>query len=115
TSPRSRSSPASTAELMSDRSDDRVRTISRLHRVMARPEATALSAPALLFSILWWTAGHSGMFALDGVMNWSVVAGYLGILAVGACLLMIAGEFDLSIGSMIGVTRMGGAIPPLPF
>ena len=70
---------------MSDRSDDRVRTISRLHRVMARPEATAIAGTVLVFAIFWVTAGGSGMFALDGVMNWLVVSGYLGILAVGAC------------------------------
>ncbi|MEC7377812.1 MAG: hypothetical protein VX421_09355, partial [Pseudomonadota bacterium] len=28
------------------------------------------------------------------------------IIAVGACLLMIAGEFDLSVGSMIGFAGM---------
>lgn len=100
---------------MSDRADDRVRTISRLHGVMARPEATSVAGTALVFAIFWVTAGDSGMFALDGVMNWSVVSGYLGILAVGACLLMIAGEFDLSIGSMIGFTGMVAAIPPLHF
>jgi simple sugar transport system permease protein len=100
---------------MADRSDDRVRRISLLHRIMGRPEATSVAGAALLFAIFWWIAGDSGMFALDGVMNWSVVAGYLGILAVGACLLMIAGEFDLSIGSMIGFTGMVAAIPPLHF
>jgi simple sugar transport system permease protein len=98
---------------MSDSSDDRVRKVSLLHRVMARPEATAVAGTVLVFAIFWVTAGGSGMFALDGVMNWSVVSGYLGILAVGACLLMIAGEFDLSIGSMIGFTGMVAAIPPL--
>jgi simple sugar transport system permease protein len=82
---------------------------------MARPEAASIAGTALVFAIFGATAGRSGMFALDGVMNWSVVAGYLGILAVGACLLMIAGEFDLSIGSMIGFTGMVAAIPPLHF
>jgi simple sugar transport system permease protein len=100
---------------MSDSSDDRVRKLSRLHRVMARPEATAIAGTVLVFAIFWVKAGDSGMFALDGVMNWSVVSGYLGILAVGACLLMIAGEFDLSIGSMIGFTGMVAAIPSLHF
>jgi simple sugar transport system permease protein len=100
---------------MADRSDDRAQTRSRWHRVMTRPEATAVAGTALVFAIFAATAGRSGMFALDGVMNWSVVAGYLGILAVGACLLMIAGEFDLSIGSMIGFTGMIAAIPPLHF
>ena len=93
-----------------DRSGDRVRSISRLHRFMARPEATAVAGTLLVFAIFWWFAGSSGMFALDGVMNWSVVAGSLGVLAVGACLLMIAGEFDLSIGSMIGLAGMVTAI-----
>jgi simple sugar transport system permease protein len=32
------------------------------------------------------------------------------IIAVGACLLMIAGEFDLSVGSMIGFAGMMTAI-----
>src|SRR3954449_2392761 len=99
---------------MSD-SADQVRTTSRLQRVMARPEATAIAGTALVFAIFAVTAGDSGMFALDGVINWSVVAGYLGIVAVGACLLMIGGEFDLSIGSMIGFTGMVAAIPPLHF
>jgi simple sugar transport system permease protein len=100
---------------MSDPSDDRVREISRLHRLLARPEAAAIAGTALVFAIFWVTAGGSGMFALDGVMNWSVVAAFLGLLAVGACLLMISGEFDLSIGSMIGFTGMVAAIPPLHF
>jgi simple sugar transport system permease protein len=43
------------------------------------------------------------------------VAAYLGIIAIGACLLMIAGEFDLSLGSMIGFAGMVIAIPPLYF
>jgi simple sugar transport system permease protein len=98
-----------------NRADDRVRKISRLHRILGRPEATAIAGTALVFAIFWVTARDSGMFALDGVMNWSVVSGYLGILAVGACLLMIAGEFDLSIGSMIGFTGMVAAILPLHF
>src|SRR5262245_66683477 len=103
---------------MSGSPDDRlrrVRKISRWQRVIARPEATAVAGTALVFAIFAITAGDSGMFALDGVMNWSVVAAYLGILAVGACLLMIAGEFDLSIGSMIGFTGMVAAIPALHF
>jgi simple sugar transport system permease protein len=43
-------------------------------------------------------------------MNWSVVSAQFMIIAVGACLLMIAGEFDLSVGSMIGFAGMMIAI-----
>jgi simple sugar transport system permease protein len=39
-------------------------------------------------------------------LNWSVVSAQFMIIAVGACLLMIAGEFDLSVGSMIGFAGM---------
>ncbi|WP_413990800.1 ABC transporter permease [Labrys okinawensis] len=35
-------------------------------------------------------------------MNWGTVSAQFMIIAVGACLLMISGEFDLSVGSMIG-------------
>jgi simple sugar transport system permease protein len=53
------------------------------------------------------------MFSVEGTVNWATVAAYLGIIAVGAALLMIAGEFDLSVGSMIGFAGMMVAIPIL--
>jgi simple sugar transport system permease protein len=43
-------------------------------------------------------------------MNWSTVSAQFMIIAVGACMLMIAGEFDLSVGSMIGFAGMSIAI-----
>jgi len=95
--------------------DERVRTLSTFHRVMGRPESASIAGAILVFVVFALAAGDSGMFALDGVMNWSVVSAYLGIVATGACLLMIAGEFDLSLGSMIGFTGMMAAIPPLFF
>src|SRR3712207_9357250 len=41
------------------------------------------------------------MFTLAGVMNVLAPAAQLGLLAIAAALLMIGGEFDLSIGSMV--------------
>ena len=41
------------------------------------------------------------MFSLSGIMNFMTPAAQLGILAIGAAMLMIGGEFDLSIGSMV--------------
>lgn len=41
------------------------------------------------------------MFTAAGLLNILSPAAQLGILAVGAALLMVAGEFDLSIGSMV--------------
>ncbi len=45
-----------------------------------------------------------------GIRNNTRIVAQLGIIAIGACLLMIAGEFDLSIGSMIGFAGMSMAL-----
>lgn len=95
--------------------DERVRTQSWHRRFLNRPEFASISGAILVFLVFAVTAGDSGMFNADGIVNWSQVAAYLGIIAIGACLLMIAGEFDLSLGSMIGFAGMVIAIPPLYF
>jgi simple sugar transport system permease protein len=93
--------------------DERVRRISPWRGFVNRPEFGSIAGTVLVFVLFGIVAGDSGMFNLDGVMNWAQVAAYLGIIAVGACLLMIAGEFDLSIGSMIGFAGMMMAVPSM--
>lgn len=83
-------------------SDERIREVSALRRAMIRPELGAIAGAVLVFVFFLLIAGDSGMFAPKGIQNWTVVSAQFAILAVGACLLMIAGEFDLSVGSMIG-------------
>ncbi len=95
--------------------DERVRQLGWFKLLMNKPWFAAAAGSVLVFAVFAITAGSSGMFNLDGIMNWSQVAAYLGIISIGACLLMIAGEFDLSIGSMIGFSGMMVAIPPLYF
>jgi len=95
--------------------DERVGSVSWIKRFFGRPEFASISGTVLVFAFFIITAGDSGMFNLDGVVNWMQVASYLGIIAIGACLLMIAGEFDLSIGSMIGFAGMMIAIPTIYF
>jgi simple sugar transport system permease protein len=106
---------AAAAEEAPTATDERVRRESWFGHILNRPEFAAISGTVLVFAVFGFGAGSSGMFNLDGVMNWSQVAAYLGLLAVGACLLMIAGEFDLSIGSMIGFAGMMVAIPSVYF
>jgi simple sugar transport system permease protein len=86
--------------------DERVRHTSWLRRAMIRPELGGICGLLLVFAFFVLTARNSGMFAPQGVLNWSVVSAQFMIIAVGACLLMIAGEFDLSVGSMIGFAGM---------
>src|SRR4029453_7818017 len=95
--------------------DERLRKSSWISTLLKRPEFAAISGTVLVFAIFALTAGDSGMFRADGVINWLQVSAYLGIIAVGAFLLMIAGEFDLSIGSMIGLAGMVVALPAVYF
>src|SRR5215813_1216792 len=94
-------------------SDERVRDIGALRRFLSRPEFGSISGALMVLLIFLFTAGDSGMFSAEGIVNWATVAAFLGIVAVGAALLMIGGEFDLSIGSMIGFAGMMLAIPAL--
>ncbi|MBE1275746.1 ABC transporter permease [Enterovibrio baiacu] len=91
--------------------DERVRKVSFVSGLLSRPELGSVSGAILVFVFFALVAWDSGMFNADGIMNWTTVSAQLGIIAVGACLLMIAGEFDLSIGSMIGFAGMMIAIP----
>ncbi|MDG5978233.1 ABC sugar transporter, inner membrane subunit [Hydrogenophaga taeniospiralis CCUG 15921] len=93
--------------------DERMRNVGALRKLLARPEFGAIAGTLLVVAIFVMAAGDSGMFSAEGSVNWGTVAAFLGIIAVGAALLMIAGEFDLSVGSMIGFAGMMVAIPIL--
>jgi len=106
-------SAAKTSPAAAPPSDERVREIGALRRFLSRPEFGSISGAVLVLLVFAVTAGHSGMFSAEGIVNWATVAAFLGIISVGAALLMIGGEFDLSIGSMIGFAGMMLAIPAL--
>jgi simple sugar transport system permease protein len=74
----------------------------RLRSLVARPELTALTGALAVFIFFVLTAGDSGFLTSQGTVNYLEVAAQLGIIAVFVTLLMIAGEFDLSVGSMLG-------------
>ncbi|WP_299484418.1 ABC transporter permease [uncultured Roseibium sp.] len=82
--------------------DERVREMSSVRKALIRPELGAICGTILVFIFFLSIASGSGMFAAEGIVNWGTVSAQFAIIAVGACLLMIAGEFDLSVGSMIG-------------
>ena len=88
------------AEDGSSRRDERVRRTSRSRQILRRPELGAL-AGLVLVTAFFLTTANASMFTLAGVINFMTPAAQLGILATGAALLMIGGEFDLSLGSMI--------------
>ena len=76
-----------------------------MRRLLAAPELAPLAA-LLLVWIFFAIAGGAAFRSIDGTAAWIDAAAPLGILAVAVALLMIGGEFDLSIGSIIGVSGM---------
>lgn len=80
--------------------DERIKAESLLSRLIKRPELGAIAGLVLVTAFFLATAS-SAMFTLSGILNFLTPAAQLGILAIAASLLMIGGEFDLSIGSMV--------------
>ena len=72
---------------------------------MRRPELGAVAGLILVAAFFFVTADRT-MFTLAGFMTIMAPASQLGILAIAASLLMIGGEFDLSIGSMIAFSGL---------
>jgi simple sugar transport system permease protein len=83
-----------------------VRDVGALKRLMTRPELAAVAGAVLVFAFFAVVAGDSGFLTTGGTASYLEIAAQLGIVAVPVALLMIAGEFDLSVGSMVGATGM---------
>lgn len=85
--------------------DERVRREARFRKLLRRPELGAIGGAILVYIIFALAAGSS-FVSLRGTANFLAVASELGILAIAVALLMIGGEFDLSIGSVVGACGM---------
>jgi simple sugar transport system permease protein len=82
-----------------------------LAAVVSRPELGAVAGAIAIFAFFAVIAGDDGFLTKQGAINYLEVAAQVGILAVAVTLLMIAGEFDLSVGSMIGAAGVLLALP----
>ena len=80
--------------------DERIKSEPFFTRLMKRPELGAI-AGLILVTVFFLITADGAMFTASGIINFMTPAAQLGILAIGAALLMIGGEFDLSIGSMV--------------
>jgi len=80
--------------------------------IFSRPEVGPLGVMVILFAMLGYFSIPEGEFSFNpfsgegfnalGIRNNFRVIAQLGIVALAAGMLIIAGEFDLSVGSMIG-------------
>ena len=95
---------------MSERSEsDRLQQESWFQRMIRRPEIGSFIVMMVIIVSLGIASDGKAFNAL-GLKNNVAIIAQLGIIAVGAALLMIAGEFDLSIGPMIAFAGMSIAI-----
>jgi len=92
---------AQATPVQSKETEQRLRKTPLYIRILRRPEFGAV-AGTILITLLFYIFADGSMFTASGIVNWLHPSAQLGILAVAAAMLMIGGEFDLSIGSMWG-------------
>ena len=88
---------------------DRFNKGGRLRVLLRRPEVGAFFVMVAVVAAIAIASNGVAFNALGLKNNLSIISQF-GIIATGACMLMIAGEFDLSIGSMIGFAGMAMAM-----
>ena len=83
--------------------DERMAKTGVLTRLLRRPELGALTG-AIVVWVFFAVVAPQAWFSLRGTATYLEVAANLGIVAVPVAMLMIGGEFDLSVGSIVGLT-----------
>jgi simple sugar transport system permease protein len=89
--------------------DERMAETGFISSLLQRPELGALGGVILVW-VFFAIVAPTGFVSLRGTASYLEVSAQLGILAVAVALLMIGGEFDLSVGSMIGFSGAAMAI-----
>ncbi len=84
--------------------DERLKATHPIVRLLRRPEIGAAVAAIAIFT--YFSLTTQAFLTAAGVATWLYSASLLGVLAVAGALLMIGGEFDLSIGAMTGTTGL---------
>lgn len=84
------------------KTDERIQRVSLFTKALRRPELGALIGALVIFTV-FAIVDTTGQFAqLQGAAGWTKFAAPIGIVSIFVALLMIAGEFDLSSGVMVG-------------
>ncbi|MBF9023002.1 ABC transporter permease [Rhodobacterales bacterium LSUCC1028] len=95
---------------MADQSEaNRLQQETAFQKILRRPEIGSFVVMIIIIAALAIASDGKAFNPLGLKNNIAIIAQY-GIIATGAAVLMIAGEFDLSIGSMIGFAGMSMAM-----
>jgi len=95
---------------MSTITGERTLRANPLRRLLVRPELGAVIGSVAVWIFFAIVAGNYGFLSILGTSSYLSVSAELAIQAVPVALLMIGGEFDLSVGSTVGATGMMIAI-----
>lgn len=86
--------------------DERMKQASPFIKLLRRPEFGAFLGAIAIYA-LFTSVDTTGNFGnLNGMAGWTDIAAPIGIVGIAVSLLMIAGEFDLSSGVMVGTTGL---------
>lgn len=80
--------------------------VSPFRQLLVRPEVGAIAGSIAVWIFFAIVSGSSGFLDIRGTSSYLSVAAEITIQAVPVALLMIGGEFDLSIGSIVGACSM---------
>ena len=91
--------------------DERLKRVGAWRQLLSRPELGAVAGAIIIFLFFSIVGGNKGFLTSIGIRTWLEVSAQLGIIGIGATMLMIGGEFDLSVGSMISASGMLFLLP----
>jgi simple sugar transport system permease protein len=77
-----------------------------LRTLLTRPEFTAIAGTIAVFAFFAVFTGSAGFLSLAMTRNYLEVAATIGIIAAPITLLLVAGEFDLSVGSTVAASQV---------
>ena len=86
--------------------DERVKKASFITKALRRTEVGSLLGAIAIFLMFTFTDTTGNFAGLPGIAGWTDIAAPIGIVSIAVALLMIAGEFDLSSGVMVGTTGL---------
>jgi simple sugar transport system permease protein len=81
------------------------RVLDVVHSALRRPASGAMIGAALMF-VTFSLIARPNFLTLPSMASTLTLAAELGIVAMGVTILMIGGEFDLSVGSVLGVSSV---------
>jgi simple sugar transport system permease protein len=94
------------AEVLGEPRAGRAAVLRRVREeVLRRPASGALAGTVVMF-VLFSFLARPHFLTLQSMASSLTVAAELGIVAMGMTLLMIGGEFDLSVGSVLGISSV---------